>query len=120
MSTTHLHKGAQVHQEALPTVSSISLLTHTQYTYLCSRFSGLVLYCHGGKHGRETLVLEKELRVQHLDLMFPVRVGHGIFSICQAELVLSIPQIPGCIHISASNKGSTILEDWRSVSSSTQ
>jgi hypothetical protein len=57
---------------------------------------------------------------EHTNLMFPVRVGHGIFSICQAELVLSIPQIPGCIHISASNKGSTILEDWRSVSSSTQ
>lgn len=29
------------------------------------------------------------------DLMLPIHGGHGLFSICQAELALSIPQIPG-------------------------
>lgn len=47
----------------------------------------------------------------HTNLMFPIRVGRGIFSICQAELVLSIPQIPGCIYIFPLTKGDRILEE---------
>jgi hypothetical protein len=51
-------------------MTKATLIKENIYLGLAYSFRGLVRYHHGGKHGsiQADLVLEKELRVLHLDL----------------------------------------------------